>query len=102
VQTYWYDIIRPTNLQGIYLGEGKIVLTWYDGDNTNTIFEVERKVDGEEQFTMIATIPGHQNIYLDENLLLQESYTYRVRSGDGVYYSDYSNKVIVVTGSNHP
>lgn len=101
-QTYWYDIIRPTNLQGIYLGDGKIVLTWNDDDNTNTIFEVERKVDGEEQFTMIATIPGDQNTYLDENLLTQRSYVYRVRSGDGVYYSDYSNKVTVVTGSNHP
>ncbi len=101
-QTFWYDIIRPTNLQGIYLGDGKIVLTWNDDDNTNTIFEVERKVDGEEQFTMIATIPGDQNTYLDENLLTQRSYIYRVRSGDGVYYSDYSNKVTVVTGSNHP
>ncbi len=101
-QTYWYDIIRPTNLQGIYLGDGKIVLTWNDNDNTNTIFEIERKLDGEEQFTKIATIPGDQNTYLDENLLTQRSYIYRVRSGDGVYYSDYSNKVTVVTGSNHP
>jgi hypothetical protein len=101
-QTYWYDIIRPTNLQGIYLGDSKIVLTWNDNDNTNTIFEVERKIDGEEQFTIIATIPGDQNTYLDENLLTQRSYIYRVRSGDGVYYSDYSNNVTVVTGSNHP
>jgi tetratricopeptide (TPR) repeat protein len=76
-------------------------LKLYD-DFTNTIFEIERKVDGEEQFTMIATIPGDQNMYLDENLLTQRSYTYRVRSGDGVYYSDYSNNVMVVTGSNHP
>ena len=101
-QTYWYDIIRPTNLQGIYLGDGKIVLTWNDDDDTNTIFEIERKLEGEEQFTMIATIPGNQNTYLDENLLSQQSYVYRVRSGDGIYYSDYSNKVTVVTGSNHP
>ena len=101
-QTYWYDIIRPTNLLGIYLGDGRIVLTWNDDDNTNTIFEIERTVDGEEQFTMIATIPGDQNTYLDENLLTQLSYIYRIRSGDGVYYSDYSNKVTVVTGSNHP
>ncbi len=101
-QTYWYDIVRPTNLRGIYLGDGKIVLTWNDDDYTNTIFEIERKLDGEEQFTMIATIPGDQNTYLDENLLTQRSYIYRVRSGDGVYYSDYSNKVTVVTGSNHP
>jgi len=78
------------------------VLTWNDNDNTNTIFEIERKLDGEEQFTKIATIPGDQNTYLDENLLTQLSYYYRIRSGDGVYYSDYSNKVTVVTGSNHP
>jgi len=101
-QTYWYDIIRPTNLRGIYLGNGKVVLTWNDNDNTNTIIEIERKLDGEEQFTKITTIPGDQNTYLDENLLTQRSYIYRIRSGDGVYYSDYSNKVTVVTGSNHP
>ena len=101
-QTYWYDIIRPTNLLGIYLGDGRIVLTWNDDDNTNTIFEVERMVDGQDQFITIATIPGDQNTFLDENLLAQKSYTYRVRSGDGVYYSDYSNIVKVFTGNNHP
>jgi len=101
-QTYWYNIIRPTNLLGIYLGDGRIVLTWNDDDNTNTIFEVERKVDGEEQFITIATIPGDQNTYLDENLFPQQFYTYRVRSGDGVYYSDYSNIVTIGTGNTHP
>ena len=101
-QTYWYDIIRPTNLLGIYLGDGRIVLTWNDDDNTNTIFEVERKVDGEDQFITIATIPGDQNTYLDENLFPQQFYTYRVRSGDGVYYSDYSNIVTIGTGNTHP
>ena len=58
VQTYWYDIIRPTNLQGIYLGDGKIVLTWIDDNNTNTIFEVERTVNEEEQFTTIGEHSG--------------------------------------------
>jgi len=99
VQTYWYDIIRPTNLQGIYLGENRIVLTWNDNDNTNTIFEIERKKEGEEQFKTIASIPGEQNTYLDENLIPLQFYTYRVRSGDGVYYSDYSNEITVFTGS---
>ena len=101
-QTYWYNIIRPTNLRGVYLGDTRIILTWNDDDNTNTIFEVERKVHGEDQFITIATIPGDQNIYLDENLILQQSYMYRVRSGDGVYYSDYSNVVTIGTGNNHP
>jgi len=101
-QTYWYDIIRPTNLQGIYLGDGNIILTWNDNDNSNTIFEIERKLEVDEQFTTIATIPGDQNTYLDENLFPQQSYIYRVRSGDGVYYSDYSNEITVVTGNNRP
>ena len=87
---------------GIYLGEGRIVLTWNDDDNINTIFEIERKIEGEDQFMTIETIPGDQNTYLDENLFSQQSYSYRVRSGDGVYYSDYSNIVMVVTGNTHP
>ena len=101
-QTYWYDIIRPTNLMGAYLGDGRIVLTWNDDDNSNTIFEVDRKIGEDDQFITIATIPGDQNTYLDENLLLQQSYKYRIRSGDGVYYSDYTNIVTVVTGNVHP
>jgi hypothetical protein len=101
-QTYWYDIIRPTNLIGIYLGNGRIVLTWNDDDYSNTIFEVERKVQGEDQFITIATIPGDQNTYLDENLFPQRSYMYRIRSGDGVYYSDYSNIVTIDTENTYP
>jgi len=101
-QTYWYNIIRPTNLLGIYLGEGRIVLTWNDDNNTNTIFEVERKAEGEDQFITIAIIPGDQNTYLDENLFPQQSYKYKVRSGDGVYYSDYTNVVTVFTGNTLP
>ena len=101
-QTYWYDLIKPTNLLGIYLGEGRIVLNWKDDDITNTIFEVERKAQGEVQFITIAIIPGDQNTYLDENLLSQQTYSYRVRSGDGVYYSDYSNVVTVFTGNTLP
>lgn len=102
VQTYWYDIIKPTNLRGIYLGDGKILLTWNDNDNTNTLFEIERKKDGEEQFTTIATIPGNQNTFLDENLTLLQNYTYRIRSGDGVYYSEYSNEITLNTGNSNP
>jgi Fibronectin type III domain len=101
VQTYWYDIIKPTNLQGIYLGEGKIVLTWNDNDNTNTLFEIERMKEGKEQFITIATIPGNENTFLDENLTLLQNYIYRVRSGDGVYYSDYSNEITVNTGNGN-
>ena len=99
VQTYLYDLIRPTNLQAIYLGEGNVALTWSDNDNTNTIFEIERKISTEEKFNRIAVIPGNQNSYLDENLTLNQTYTYRVRSGDGIYYSFYSNEFTVFTGS---
>ena len=100
-QTYWYNIARPTNLQGIYLGEGRIVLTWHDDDNTNTIFEIERKAEGVDQFMTIAVIPGDQNTYLDEDLFSRQTYAYRIRSGDGVYYSDYSNIVTVFTVTTH-
>lgn len=99
-QTYWYDLSRPENLMGIYLGEGKIVLSWDDNDNTNTIFEIERKSKPDEDFISIATIPGNQNSFLDQNLQTNSFYIYRVRSSDGVYLSDYSNEIVVSTGDN--
>jgi hypothetical protein len=102
VQTQWYDIIRPTNLQAIYLGDGKVVLAWTDDDYTNTLIEIERKKNNDLQFVTIERITGDQNTFLDENLSLMQSYTYRIRSGDGVYYSDYSNEVTVTTGVSKP
>ena len=95
VQTSLHGLISPTNLQAINLGGENVALAWSDNDNTNTIFEIERKVSGDEIFDRIATVPGNQNSYLDENLSLNTYYTYRVRSGDGVYYSFYSNEVTI-------
>jgi Fibronectin type III domain len=89
------NLSPPTNLQAIYLGGGNVALAWSDNDNTNTIFEIERKINGNEIFSRIATVPGNQNSYLDENLSLNTYYTYRVRSGDGVNYSYYSNEVTI-------
>ena len=99
VKTQLYDIIHPEDLKGIYLGDGKIVLDWKDNDATNTIFEIERKNPGTDNFVNIAVIPGDRTSYLDENLMLSENYSYRIRSGDGVYFSLYSNEITIFTGN---
>jgi len=99
VQTQWYDIIIPQNLRAIYLGDGEVLLDWQDDDPANTVFEIERKDPGSNDFVNIAVISSDQNSYLDENLILSQSYSYRIRSGDGVYFSLYSNEVTVFTGN---
>ena len=98
VQTQWYDIIIPQILRATYLGDGNVLLDWQDDDPTNTIFEIERKDSASNDFVNIAVISGDQNSYLDENLILSQTYSYRIRSGDGVYFSLYSIEVTVFTG----
>ncbi len=99
VKTYLYDIPAPENLRGFYLGNGEVLLDWVDVDQSNTLFQVERKDSVNGQFVQIAEIPGDQNSYLDGNLNLMKYYVYRVRSGDGTYVSDYSIEVTVYTGN---
>ncbi len=97
-QTYPYDMKRPTDLTAVFnVVQRKVELIWNDPDLYNTFFEIERKEAGGT-FAVIAVIVGTLNSYKDSVLSIDKYYTYRVRSSDGLYYSDYSNEATVFTG----
>jgi len=75
----------------------KIRIKW-DDPNTNELgYQIERKVnDGE--WTLIATVAQNETEYVDEDILPDQSYQYRIRAyGEGNSFSDYtvSNTVTV-------
>ncbi|HMU43275.1 MAG TPA: fibronectin type III domain-containing protein [Ignavibacteriaceae bacterium] len=99
VQTYLYDIPAPNNLTGEYNSLlNVIILTWIDSDSDNSLFEIERKEETDDEFMKIASVSGAVNFFTDTEILANKIYHYRIRSSDGTVYSAYSNIVIVNTG----
>lgn len=99
VETFLYDIPAPQNLTADYSTLLNIVvLIWSDTDPDNSLFEIERKEQSDDQFVKIASVSGAINFFSDSEILKNLIYNYRVRSSDGTVYSGYSNTAIVNTG----
>ncbi|GAB4298029.1 MAG: hypothetical protein Kow0098_22830 [Ignavibacteriaceae bacterium] len=87
-QTYWYDIPVPVNLIAKFTGSA-VLLTWQDNDPVNTLFEIEKN-SNDGGFNLIASVSGDSSRFTDVEIS-SGLLSYRLRSTDGRYYSDYSN-----------
>lgn len=67
----------PTNFSALQLGSDRISLSWTDASTRENGFKIERKV-GILPFIELDRLPADSNSYVDRNLTLGETYTYRV------------------------
>lgn len=87
----------PNNLVGFLTQNQKIYLSWFDNSNNEDGFKIERSTGNQNNFEVIATLPSNTYTYLDENILSNNGYYYRVAAYSGSIYSNYSNTVFVST-----
>ncbi len=88
-------LLPPTNLVATYNSNVKVIkLTWDNSDNNILYFDVERKI-GSDKFSLLRRIAAPSNLYLDFNIEINKTYTYRVRGYDLNRFSEYSNEVVI-------
>jgi hypothetical protein len=72
-------------------------LSWTDGSNNESYFNVERSTNGGGTFSALATVSADTTTYQDINLNPATSYVYRVRATNSAGSSNYTANGSVTT-----
>lgn len=72
-----------------------IILTWDDNSTDEDGFILERK-KGAGSYSTLADLPANTITYTDEEVLLDDTYYYRVKAYNSFGDSDYSNVVSTI------
>lgn len=94
-QAFFFDPVvenRLSNLQAVEQGNRSARLTWENPENTEVV--IERSIQGENQFEIVASLPAGTTEYIDSDLSTQTTYEYRLRA---LYAGSYSQPSAVTT-----
>ena len=80
----------PTNLFAAD-NNAKIDLQWDDNSNNETEFVVERRLQGNQSWSIVTTIDPNSTTFQDELDIGSDTYEYRVKAVNGNQNSPYSN-----------
>jgi beta-glucosidase len=94
----------PTGLNAALFSGTQVQLSWIDNSSLETVFAVERSLDGINGWMLLSTsLPPNSTNYLDGSTGPSTAYSFRVRCLNQGYASEYSAITSVVTGvSNNP
>ncbi len=90
----------PSNLTAqasLQNGSAQVKLQWNNTSNNQTGFYVERSADGGKTWTLIATLTGNANNYIDTTAARGTTYEYEVCAFNALGDSPFSNLVTVTT-----
>ncbi|MEZ5277999.1 MAG: chondroitinase-B domain-containing protein [Opitutaceae bacterium] len=86
----------PTDLAATAESAVAVSLGWTDNATDETAYVVERKT-GDGEYSVIAELAADVEGYLDETVLPETTYTYRVKAATATVESEYSNESEVTT-----
>jgi len=87
----------PSGLSASPTGSTTVSLTWTDGSNNETRFEIERRIGAAGDWIQIGGSDPDATVFGDTGLTPNTTYTYRVRACNAVGCSAYSNEASAVT-----
>lgn len=90
----------PTELAGTAAGPGEVVLNWRDNSGDETLFHVERSINGA--FQEIQTVAANTTTTTVTGLAAASTHLFRVRASNGGGFSGYSNTASVITLAPNP
>lgn len=89
----------PSNLEGSFDSQGRILLSWTDNSEVEEGFMLERAV-GNEAFEQLASLVANITSFRDDNTEREVDYAYRVSAFNVSGTSDPSNEITVLVLSN--
>lgn len=87
------NLPAPTNLTGNTQSASSIALEWEDNASDETGYLLDRSTWTNQSYSQIASLAEDVNTYLDENLIANTVYFYRVRATNGPDTTAYSNEL---------
>ena len=94
----WSDVspytllYAPTDLVLRRSAATEITLTWVDHSTVENGYVIERKQSPQTSFTVLDTLKGSGNAYVDKKVGLAQTYTYRTKAYTQLGESAYSNE----------
>jgi hypothetical protein len=82
----------PTDLALEKSGENEITLKWIENSTIEDGYIIERKQSPQTSFTVLDTLKGSGNEYIDNKANQAQAYTYRTKAYKDSVESDYSNE----------
>lgn len=77
--------------------EETVVIRWTDNSTNESGFIIERSVDTNQQFEVIADLPANTTTFTDENVQAFTLYFYRIKAYNQTIESGYSQEVSIET-----
>jgi hypothetical protein len=92
------SVLAATNLSILAINSLQNDLSWTNPNTSDVVFEIERSIEGENNFYLIGTTGINATEFTDYRILQGVSYDYRLRAKEGLNFSDYTS---IVTSINH-
>jgi titin len=92
----------PSQLSAVTISSSQINLAWVDRSSNETGFRIERKIDGESDYTPIATIGANVKSFSSLGLNASTKYFYRVCAYNLGGSSAFSNEASATTLPSAP
>jgi len=90
-------VSQPTGLVATEISGCQVDLNWEDQSILETDYIVERRVGSSGDFAVRATLQPDSVAFSDRGLAKNTDYTYRVRSVNGSFFSEYSGEATATT-----
>ena len=87
----------PSELYARPASASRVDLTWTDGSDDETAFEIERSDDGGATFQPLVNVAAGVEAHADQGLAAESRHLYRVRAVNGAGASAWSNVADVTT-----
>lgn len=89
-------ILAPTDLKLEMSAVNEITLSWRDNSDVEDGYIIERKHGQQTSFAALDTLEGSGVKYVDKELEINQTYTYRVKVYKDSGVSDYSNEAALI------
>lgn len=94
------EVTLPASPDGLTidaLSHDSVTLTWFDNADNETSVVVQRSLDGQNNWSTIATLATNTTRFQDTTVSANSTYRYRVAAQNSAGVSGYSNEAVVTT-----